>query len=1435
MGIMKKCRKGMAAILSVAMVLGMMPGMSDNVTRVQADDTSTIILHDVDLSGDISKGDIVDVGEESFYVTGFDDTNITCFAVKGISIKENRQSDNPDWVRFSESAYSTYNNSEVKKYVDDYGTMFNETYGLDASAGLVWYKDIGCPNPYSTSANIYSERTWYQNGYYWTSSNYRSDWFRGVWLVNGNQLLAVEGNSNTAMIRPSITFARSKIEKTVKDITSVTIIDIDAPMVGKALDTNASSETEGVQNIEVAWKSDHEISEEEKISAKYNASYTSEITIRAKDGYMFTSSTCVIINEEECSGEIKDNGKTLVATYTFPATSKDKLLSITAPSDITMDNGAAYSDIVAKLPTKVDITTEGCTVAEADVTWDQDFPESGSYDSSVLKGQNVTFNGTVTCPETIDQNNVDLATTINVIIRKAGTVYAPTANVKAGTYTSEQIVVLTTSTDDATIYYTTDGTEPAVDNDGKVTGTTKEYSEEAISVKGTQGKSEVTTIKAIAVKPGMYSSPVATFEYEIEIPHTHGFAGAEWTTDANNHWKKCNVENCNQREGYLTDKKEHSFTYIYVWSDDYKTCIATRTCSVCGYNDFQTVDSTSKVTQNKTCTLPEKTTYTATFTNGAEVQTKVIDTAQSTGHNMSSCKSNGNGTHTRICQNTSCLDTGRYTQTEKCAGGTATYFKKAVCTDCGAEYDDYANDTTAPTGNIKVSSNTWSSLLNTVTFGHFFKETQRVTITGTDDSYTAYGYDSATDSVKIEYMLVSGNDTKAYTSETLKAEYEADKFIMYNKAFNIDPDNKYVVFARIEDHAGNVTYISSDGMVLDGTAPVISGLKDKETYCGGVEFTAKDANLDNVTDTIGTVTKTLEASNGKYTVTVGTHKIIATDKAGNNTSYTITVNEDHSYSEPTYTWNDNHTECTAKRICLVCKNEETETAKNSKVTSKIEQEKTCTLPELTTYTAKFINGAFKTQIAENVETAKAEGHTWNEDYIIDKAATCTEAGSKSIHCKNCNETKDLKEIDALGHDFAGDWTITKDVTCTENGNKTRKCSRCDEPETKIIKATGHTEETDAAVAATCTEEGKTAGSHCLVCNTVIKAQETVPATGHLHTEVRNEKEATYDKEGYTGDTYCTDCDTKLSSGKVIEKRTKPTDDSEKEPLIGNKTGWEEIKADVINQIKNATATSEKITITIDMNTTSKIDGGVLDAIKGKNVDVVLDMGDGIAWTINGNSVISDSVADIDLGVNKNSDMIPVDIINTVTGERSSIQISLVHNGEFGFTATLSIGLEAKNAGYYANLFYYNADAGKLEFMNAAKIDEEGNASLTFSHASDYSIVIADKIMDGNKDVEDDTSKDDISKDDKSDDGTGKKEENDKNIIDKGTDKKDVVDKDVSNKATANKVANATTTSDTSTKSSAKTGDNSLILLWVLVMIGAGSGVIAVAAKRRRQR
>ena len=103
-------------------------------------------------------------------------------------------------------------------------------------------------------------------------------------------------------------------------------------------------------------------------------------------------------------------------------------------------------------------------------------------------------------------------------------------------------------------------------------------------------------------------------------------------------------------------------------------------------------------------------------------------------------------------------------------------------------------------------------------------------------------------------------------------------------------------------------------------------------------------------------------------------------------------------------------------------------------------------------------------------------------------------------------------LDHTQHTF-GEWNTTKAATCTAEGTQARTCEVCGKVETQTIKALGHKEVVDKAVAATCTKTGLTEGKHCSVCNAVIKAQETVPAKGHKY--VDTVVKPTYTAQGYT--------------------------------------------------------------------------------------------------------------------------------------------------------------------------------------------------------------------------------------------------------------------------------------------------------------------------------
>ena len=200
-------------------------------------------------------------------------------------------------------------------------------------------------------------------------------------------------------------------------------------------------------------------------------------------------------------------------------------------------------------------------------------------------------------------------------------------------------------------------------------------------------------------------------------------------------------------------------------------------------------------------------------------------------------------------------------------------------------------DSEKPTGEIKINENSWKAFLNNITFGLFFKDTQTVTITAADNSGEA---------VTVEYLLSA--------KELTKAELDGMAFTVYTAPFGIDPDNEYIIYVRLTDTAGNMDYICSDGIVLDGTSPVITGIENGKTYCAAQTVTIDEKYVDTVT--VNGTEVTLD-ENGSFILSAadGEQKIVATDKAGNTAEMTVTVNDGHTGGTAT---------CTEKAVCEIC-------------------------------------------------------------------------------------------------------------------------------------------------------------------------------------------------------------------------------------------------------------------------------------------------------------------------------------------------------------------------------------------------------------------------------------------------------------------------------------------------------------------------------------
>lgn len=198
--------------------------------------------------------------------------------------------------------------------------------------------------------------------------------------------------------------------------------------------------------------------------------------------------------------------------------------------------------------------------------------------------------------------------------------------------------------------------------------------------------------------------------------------------------------------------------------------------------------------------------------------------------------------------------------------------------------------------------------------------------------------------------------------------------------------------------------------------------------------------------------------------------------------------------------------------------------------------------------------------------------------------------------------------------------------------------------------------------------------------------------------------------------------TNVTAQGVTSKADKPYLEGEDE-----KSGWEAIMAEI--EASSSKAMQELVTMTVKMNGATKVPANVLDTLRGSNINLILDMGDGIIWTIHGMDVSEAQLFDIDLGVTRNTSVIPEDVVNSIRGENNNISIELAHNGAFGFGATLTIAFDEEEIGKFANLFYYNEETGKLEYMESTQVGEDKKAVLTFVHASAYTIVLSNEVMD----------------------------------------------------------------------------------------------------------
>ena len=283
-------------------------------------------------------------------------------------------------------------------------------------------------------------------------------------------------------------------------------------------------------------------------------------------------------------------------------------------------------------------------------------------------------------------------------------------------------------------------------------------------------------------------------------------------------------------------------------------------------------------------------------------------------------------------------------------------------------------------------------------------------------------------------------------------------------------------------------------------------------------------------------------------------------------------------------------------------------------------------------------------------------------------------------------------------------------------------------------------------------------------NKSVEFKITRKACTHPHTAERYYSSPSCTSSGYSGDTYCTDCNETLSYGYTISAyghdydngviTTEPTTETDGiitytckrckhqdtknlgklgdgEPYIEGsfqKKSWDTVN-DLIKTSK------EKDTISIIMNGARTLPASVLSGIKGKDISLNLDMENGFIWKINGTSITAETPADTDLSVTNTAEYIPAALYSLIFTNQNDFGFHLGRNGAFDFPAVLSVKADASCAGLMANLFWYDVENGVLQCIQTVTVggafeDSIPYADFTLSKGQDYFMAFGTESLNG---------------------------------------------------------------------------------------------------------
>ena len=491
--------------------------------------------------------------------------------------------------------------------------------------------------------------------------------------------------------------------------------------------------------------------------------------------------------------------------------------------------------------------------------------------------------------------------------------------------------------------------------------------------------------------------------------------GHKWSDATCTDPKTCQV--CKLTDG---EKLGHNYTApTYVWSDDFKSCTATKVCQ----NDkshvvTQTVDSTVQ-TSSATCTSAGVVTYTATFTvNGFAKQTKTVTVAM-------------------LPHTYGATDYAWSSDYSSC-----TAVKYCTGTNC---YSNISETVTAKVTTVESTCTAAGSVTYTADFknSNFEDQTHKIDLAIKKHNLVSDSKPASCTETGLTAILKCTNCT--YTEGT---QHEIPL-----QPHTYDDSNGYATECSV-CHAARPACQHSDTITIKGYAATCSkeGLTDgqKCKACGHI--------------VVGQTTIP------KKEHTPGAAATCTEDQICTECKVVLAVATNHSFTAPTYTWIENNGEIVACKASRSCQNG---CGTNENVTvnadAKVVSEPKCEQAGSKVYTAVFTSGsAFKTQ-TKTVELAPV-GHNYSA--VVTKP-TCTEGGYTTHTCSKCGNGYTDSELPALDHSFTK-YTSNNDAACLVDGTKTAKCDRCDETDTKADEGSklGHSFTKYVSNGdATCTKDG----------------------------------------------------------------------------------------------------------------------------------------------------------------------------------------------------------------------------------------------------------------------------------------------------------------------------------------------------------------------------